>query len=237
MPTASTDSPGPAQLCPAAHSRRGTKGLKQTSRRLKTHRRDFSLRTEHSFGIFINTVTSAGVWARDRSAQAAPAGTAPLALPSGPSTALGKASWRHLHPPLLCQGLHQHLLHGQKGTNLIAAGREQAQRNPHQHQSHRWTAQGRALLCESRALSAACAFHPAPAREQSQPSPTGMQDRGWHLCCVFTHTQGVTSSEFGAFSGGLFSVDAKQVQGSCVAEGLWQQLLENSNVFLHELSL
>lgn len=47
MPTASTDSPGPAQLCPAAHSRRGTKGLKQTSRRLKTHRRDFSLRTEH----------------------------------------------------------------------------------------------------------------------------------------------------------------------------------------------
>lgn len=45
------------------------------------------------------------------------------------------------------------------------------------------------------------------------------------------------SSESGAFSGGLFSVDAKQVQGSCVAEGLWQQLLKNSNVFLHKLSL
>lgn len=52
------------------------------------------------------------------------------------------------------------------------------------------------------------------------------------------------SSEFGGFSGGLFSVDAKPVfsrgrshmEGS-VTKGLWQQLLENTNVLLYELSL
>lgn len=52
------------------------------------------------------------------------------------------------------------------------------------------------------------------------------------------------SSEFGAFSGGLFSVDAKPACSRCrthmggsVAKGLWQQLLENTNVLLYELSL
>lgn len=79
---------------------------------------------------------------------------------------------------------------------------------------------------------ASCALHPTPA-QGAEPSPAqGVQERGC-TSAVHSHTLSMGKAlNLGHFQVVCSLLMPSRCRGSCVPEGLWQQLLENSNVFI-----
>lgn len=179
---------------------------------------------------------------------------------------LDNSRWKNLDSPLqfLCQGLGPKFVPSTEKKPLPNSSWKRTvsrtRKDLYEHQTSTELCQ----LCKNRALSEAWAFHQTFGAQTSAPAQGGRAEptpvlqkcrRELGACAVYLHTHRVNessaviricskSSGFGAFSGGLFSVDAKPACSRCrtrmggsVAKGLWQQLLENTNVLLYELSL